>query len=441
MTYPLLSTPDLVQAMQGIGLQITSDAIDQPSTAKVIPLYVWFLSEKTQLNLEDISVASQAQLDIMDDQEIFKEAIYQGTLFETLDQIMKLACIEDFTFRDIRDPRPTRVRKILSALINFHLFEAEQLDVLAALEEQAEDVVRTEQDLIKRKAAMQAAAARREAALDEQRAQAAELEALNNDLKKQLYEIRVQAKAKEGELSENKKRRDKTQEAQQRVMRLVAEHQAEATRLRTRIVQSPKRVKRTLKDLTASLAQTKAQITAYELKKRDHLGRCAALKRYEADLSSVIKLADEWATEAEEAEEASLALEAVMQAKERGDERSKELNLRLSQMQRRIGGTREQLERQGKIAEDNRNKMRKQMASLQQTYEGLLKDRQTADLETASVQKAVNVKEAEINELVRSSNDDTMQSEAFYSELRDELFAYGARLHKALDQIGAYCAK
>jgi kinetochore protein Nuf2 len=57
---------------------------------------------------------------------------------------MVWACMEDFSPRDIRDPQPPRLRRILSALVNFYLFEQDQMEKLEALEAQSEELAKGE---------------------------------------------------------------------------------------------------------------------------------------------------------------------------------------------------------------------------------------------------------------------------------------------------------
>ena len=61
----------------------------------------------------------------------------------------------------------------------------------------------------------------------------------------------------------------------------LAQHEAEIMRLRSRIVQSPNRVKQTLSDLTNSLAAMKSDIIEYERKGVDHNARITVLRKHE----------------------------------------------------------------------------------------------------------------------------------------------------------------
>lgn len=160
-TFPLLRTGELVASLVDIGVpNISADDVDRPKAAKVVPVYAWFLTALTQLTLEDVMVAAQFTLDSLSANpdlptELLRETVYQGALYAVLDQLMHWACLDDFSVKDIRDPQPARLRRILSALVNFYLFEQDQMPRLVHLEEASEGLAREEHELERRMVELQ----------------------------------------------------------------------------------------------------------------------------------------------------------------------------------------------------------------------------------------------------------------------------------------------
>ena len=74
---------------------------------------------------------------------------------------MLWACLDDFSVRDIRDPQAPRIRRIYSALLNFYLFEQDQMPRLAALEEQAEEIAKSEHEEARKHVELQTAIERK----------------------------------------------------------------------------------------------------------------------------------------------------------------------------------------------------------------------------------------------------------------------------------------
>jgi hypothetical protein len=64
-----------------------------------------------------------------------------GTFKDVLNQIMQCALIHDLSNRDLTMPTAECTQRVLSRLINFALFESEQLDtILQPLEKTLEDL-------------------------------------------------------------------------------------------------------------------------------------------------------------------------------------------------------------------------------------------------------------------------------------------------------------
>lgn len=61
----------------------------------------------------------------------------------------------------------------------------------------------------------------------------------------------------------------------------IKQHDAEITRLRGRIVQSPDRVRQTLDDMQKSLSNLKDEIIEIDKKSREHEARIQVAKKYE----------------------------------------------------------------------------------------------------------------------------------------------------------------
>lgn len=180
--------------------QLSVHEIQHPTAAKVQQVYEAWMLKLLDINLEDCIKAAKDQLDHMDHyvgpacsappppsgdasllrlltrltrlQEIHQEALYIGVFYHTLyallyslsalsgahvcrrvslhlspflrpahsSQLLALAQIHDFTVSDLTAPTYQRFYYILSGLLNFYDFEAEQraLTLLPLIEENAE---------------------------------------------------------------------------------------------------------------------------------------------------------------------------------------------------------------------------------------------------------------------------------------------------------------
>jgi hypothetical protein len=89
-TFPMRSTREIVEVLhdlEGFELDFTADNIERPNIHKVVPVYMWFLHQTTQLTLKDVMMAAQLQLDTMEYPVSF---VNSGTVFSS--RFLKMFC-------------------------------------------------------------------------------------------------------------------------------------------------------------------------------------------------------------------------------------------------------------------------------------------------------------------------------------------------------------
>ena len=96
-TFPVLKTGDLLVSLTDIGLPLTVDDIDRPTSLRIIPAYVWFWNHTTSLTLDDVRMAAQLWLEGLTDDangnghvngtgdiDMMAESVHHGVLWQTL---------------------------------------------------------------------------------------------------------------------------------------------------------------------------------------------------------------------------------------------------------------------------------------------------------------------------------------------------------------------
>jgi len=94
---------------------------------------------------------------------------------------------------------------------------------------------------------------------------------------------------------------------------------SQAAQARSRLVQSPERIKRHISDMSTTAATEKASLASYQRKARELGNRIEVIAGLEMDLKGLIDLEkgiDEQRTKVEEAKRAMLTLKARMEGKE-----------------------------------------------------------------------------------------------------------------------------
>lgn len=194
---------------------------------------------------------------------------------------MRWALVDDFTIRDIRDPQAGRVRRILSALINFHLFEQEQSHLIDTLEDAFERDEEARQRSAEEIERWQQKIADREAALRQEADEVIKLQRENAERRQRLIRAKEMEEPALARIEQGKRERATLQEKMENVTMSLKQHDAENTRLRSRIVQSPDRVRQTLNDMANSLQTLKDELLEIDRKGREHDSRIQVAKKYE----------------------------------------------------------------------------------------------------------------------------------------------------------------
>jgi kinetochore protein Nuf2 len=226
--------------------------------------------------------------------------------------------------------------------------------------------------------------------------QSAVIEKENEGMRQVLLEKRSAASALGNKIDVDKRRRQDLQARLESLQQTVSSHEVELQRLRSRIVQSPLRVKQTLVDLSKNVAQMKDEILESEAKGRDHQARITALKKYESELSALIRTVEEWSAELTKANDGSVRLAKLIEERDTKTEDLKEMELRAQQLGRRIKAVTEQRERHAGQADTKKKALQKRMQELQENHEMLMAQRQDVDEESSKRQRAVTMKEKEV---------------------------------------------
>lgn len=68
MSFPLLSPAEIAESIRGLDYKggFHADDVTKPSSVKIQNLYEWFLQYLLQITRDDIRMAAQQQLDVME---------------------------------------------------------------------------------------------------------------------------------------------------------------------------------------------------------------------------------------------------------------------------------------------------------------------------------------------------------------------------------------
>lgn len=273
-SYPVLKNAVILQIMQEVDIPLTEAELIEPHRCKerIREVFVkllclsWGISEKSLSSLPSRIAAKQSALDHPD---LYADALPEAKFFCLLSTLMRTCGYHDFGFRDLAAPQARRLKRQLSALINFlkyredmgHLRSLaleEREEVFAVLDEVTENHMKLREDLERARAAHHERSIEREEAESEVKEMEAELASQN----------KIQASMRQ-ETYLMKKAANELKDKIANMSIALRELQAEERALSREVVDSPDRIKFDLAEATKDLERIRETIRTKEGERKE----------------------------------------------------------------------------------------------------------------------------------------------------------------------------
>ena len=132
-SYPMLSERELCGCLAELNLDKSKveQCISKPDSETVQLIYEHLLSLLTGIDKQSLTTPVFAAMEDaqMEFPELHDESIPAVNLFIQVSKLLRTSGVRDFSMRDLAKPDPVRLRKHLSAVINFAKFREEKLQV------------------------------------------------------------------------------------------------------------------------------------------------------------------------------------------------------------------------------------------------------------------------------------------------------------------------
>lgn len=287
--------------------------------------------------------------------------------------------IDDFSIMDIVKPEPQRLRRLLSAVVNFARFREEHMgdceDLVQRSEQNAENfrnLMGEHEDLLQKVSDL-------EQASENSQERVKEMEAHNTQVEgelRQLKKVQEQLTLEHGSYKQEKTRLVSKLEDQSF---LIVEGRKENDKIRPYIVESPEILHKINNDLSASLAADRSALETTERRARLLEISAESFRSIEHELRSCIKVIEECDIELSRKDEAIKKQTRLQELYEQRKLDSQELDRRLQQLERQIVSAEERIERARNQAESKRKAAQQKMSDLRDTFSTLQAERSVHD--------------------------------------------------------------
>ena len=310
-SFPILSEKEIVQCLHELGMKATVEQIQKPTYEIVQHIFENLVVLLCGVTSEELQQPVFAAIDAIEYAELHDESIPAMAFFVQTAKLLQSSGVKDFSMKDLHKPEGARLKKSLSAVINFAKFREEKLVAYTELQEKHEELIENRDRLKREHEELEKELARmteeREAELPEAANVEAEVDILygeNQALNKQQANMSNELKALKQEVNAM------TEDAAQLRLKVSAVRGTQED-LKAQIVQSPHKIKAELEDLAGALELEKAALSEAEKSTRDVASKLDAALKIEKEVAKVIAMMQDTTVEIKKKKEVSKRVKAL----------------------------------------------------------------------------------------------------------------------------------
>ncbi|KAK7023807.1 Nuf2 family-domain-containing protein [Favolaschia claudopus] len=434
--FPTMSIADIVSSLGAWGVPIVPEQLHRPTPDFVEGVYCACLYQVTKINHDAVREPVQRILDQAQlvDKDMHSTSLASHVLLYHLTRFARAAMIQDFCSKDIQFPERERTVQLLSAFINFVKF-TEQFCVpfVEKLRERSDEIV-TERERVSRRLeaiTQEIDALKSKMAEDEPRCEALRQE--NAALHAKMFATKEIQLTVVQEVETLKAQKTALIERKDALNGEIASMSEAMMRTRSRIVQSPERIKRTITQMSATTIDDKQTIALHEAKARDLQAKINAFSNIEIEIRSCTEQLKAVRKENELLQVIQKELHELKDLVEGKQIERNELRLRQERVQKQLSNAQEKLERAQRHAEDRKAANQKTIERLQRQYDEMVVERRDNDKQVEELRGEASKLEKEMAEHLKANEIELNQLLAEYWKLRHDTDFYMETLANKLN--------
>ncbi|TPX48277.1 hypothetical protein SeMB42_g03065 [Synchytrium endobioticum] len=397
-SYPLLKPHDVVQCMNDLSIQFEENDIAKPNPIKMMQTY---------------EAITEIFMGISRDSSPFHNGMngHQDLAFGILEATIEV---------DVKSP----VRRICSAIINFAKFREERMSVFEQCTQKTDELNDQRMHLSTRNAELAEKVNSIRLKRQEEESAVLRLKEANGVLTGELRELKRQQTALTNEIEARKKEKAELVDKMTNNELLITNLKQESSRLRSRIVHSPEKLKQVLVDMNASLASEKVNVQTLEKKAREIQARIEMMHVVEQDVNACVGLLHDCEEQKSKFEEAQKLLTADRESVAKKEGELRELKIKEQSMKRQLMNSQEKLQRLQKYSQQKRDKLEERLGKLRDEYGATHHERAATQGKIDECIAVSKETEEKSFELARAMDAEMTQIQTDFARIKSQLELY-----------------
>ncbi|KAE8541412.1 hypothetical protein D1P53_002771 [Cryptococcus gattii VGV] len=373
--FPLLTAHDILECLAALDIPAQMEDLTKPTAQSTQSIYGSLLEVLMGASISSIEGPKQALLGMMEYKEMYSDTLQFMMFFKHCRRLALLCGIPDFAISDLARPDPNRLRKVLSGIMNFAKFRDERMQTQTRFQENLQKYQKKAVDLRRKTQELEIQFQEITARNAAERPQSEQAGKRNELLKSELLELNSQRLKEVQEYEELKKERQTLLEQVNHNNRIVTQLELQIGSAKSRLVQSPDRIKRHISEMSFAIQSEKAKLASFQQKTRELTNRLEVIGALEVDLRGLIDLEHSiqgQRAKTEEAKRSKSALEARLEGRQI---ESQGLAAKLEQLQRQLQNASHKLARQEETRKSMRERGARRIDELKAEYKVRARER------------------------------------------------------------------
>ncbi|GHP07139.1 hypothetical protein PPROV_000588200 [Pycnococcus provasolii] len=348
-SFPILTNAEILACLSELDVPLSEVELTKPGYEIARPMYESITVLLCGVSREEMQTpAFNAIASLGDFPELHEESLANLAFVRNLVKLLEASGVSDFSLKDIYKPDYTRLRRNLSAIINFAKFREEKLATYVELQEEAEATLEKKAALDAKAAELRAEIARIRASHQAEASQTAEVLEAAENLRTQVADAQKNREtleaANETTRSSIAALADKTNAAKDELSR----HEARKAFLQDSVVTSPDKLTREISDLENAIERERTSVGELDktLRNLNHKGDLYA--KASREIGKCVKLMEEAESEIKKHKEVSRSVKSIQAKLGENEEEVFKLTAAANHMKRQESALSERLTRLGK---------------------------------------------------------------------------------------------
>lgn len=426
--FPLLDAKEITVCLQSCDFVATEELVQKPTSHFVKTLFEQFLDTFMGVSVDSIH---------NNEEEDVKFAVNLVTLHRAAHKFLEGCGVYDLTLMDLVRPEPFRIRRILSAVVNFARFREEHSAECEALvveyEQSLENIRKAQADNASITEKLNELKSQIESDQQAKKSTLKQVNTYNSKLETELKKLKKQQEAVTLNHTQYREEKARLIEKLDDIQYLILESSKEIDVYRGYADVDLVVLARVVDDLKTQLRECEQQTESMHAKDAELQTTTEALQNIENELKLLFRIIEEISNDLAREKDVLLKMASTQELLDQYNIQLKDLSRQAAQLQRQVETTQEKTDKLKVQAEERINKSQQQLLRFRADYAKLVEERKVKEEEYAEKRRMIAEIEAKIAKLNLDYSKDVRGVEMKVGRLNAMIKLYMEEVGKAVD--------